>query len=131
LIFGLSLALGVGFSRETTKARGILVFPAGKKAEEITVCQGTEPFRAIAVVMEAFLRKDVCFVLTILSLQAIKSGQGNAKTPIKVAQGFKQMRFLLGVFLLLFRAAALRLRQRIGAFSFVGSHRCLYSGDVG
>ena len=81
---------------------GIVLFPSGEEAEQITVGAGAEHFRAVAIVMQAFLREDIW----PLPLQTVKGGQGNAKAPVEMTQGFKQLGFLLRVFLLLFRAAA-------------------------
>ena len=125
--------VGKGFVRLSTKAAkefGIVVFSSGKEAEEITVSQGAKFFRAVAEVRQAVEGEDAWFLQTVQSLQAVKRSKGDAKATVQVPQGFKQLGFYLRVIYLRasrlrVRAAALRLRQRIGAFSFVGSHRCL------
>jgi hypothetical protein len=131
------VALGFGrllfrLTSEPARAFGFEVFPSGKEAEQITVNDGAKFLSAAAEIPQTMLGENCRFLQTALPLQAVKRGQGNAKATVQVTQGFKQMGFELRVIYLSLRAfglrvgaAALRLRQRIGAFSFVGSHRYL------
>jgi hypothetical protein len=110
--------LGSGFcgasslpARGTTKAFCVALFVPGKQVEQVAVRQGAEGLRARSVRAQAVAGKDAGF------LQAFESIQGDAIAPVQLMENVKHFRFELGV-----RSKALRLRQRIGAYSFMNSH---------
>jgi len=60
--------IGKGFVRLSTKAAkefGIVVFPSGKEAEEITVSHSAKFFRAVAEVRQAVEGEDTWFLQTV------------------------------------------------------------------
>ena len=111
-------------TEKAAKAFGLVVFPSGKEAEQITVRDGAKGLRAVAVIAEAAGGEDRRPVLTVFGFKAFERGEGDAVSAVEVVKSFKEFGFALMV-----RTAArgfgLRLRRRIGAYSFVGSHRCL------
>jgi hypothetical protein len=112
------------------EAEGVLVFVSGKEAEQVAVSEGAQGFRTVAVVMQAVMREDGRLVPVFFgAAETVESGKGHAKATVQLTQSVKQFGFLMRVVWLLVRAAARvlgsRLRQRIGAFSFMNSHGCL------
>jgi hypothetical protein len=127
------------------EALGFLVFASGKEAEQVAVGQGAEFLGAVAIAVQAVVGEDARLVQAVLLLQLIESGQDDAKAAVHVTQGLKHLGFQLRVFLLWvfylrvlgLRVTGLRvrvaahvlglgLRQRIGAFNFMNSHRYLH-----
>lgn len=94
-----------------------LVFAPGKKTKQVAVGNGTEGFRAVAVVAKAAGGENQRPGLTVFGFQAFKRGESYAVSAIEMVEGFKELGFALMV-----RVTAVRvfgLRRRIGAFTFV------------
>ena len=73
------------------EAGGVLLFVSGKMAEQVTVGEGAQRFRAVAIVAHAGGGKD--FRLR----QLTKRRQGNAVSAIALAQGGKEILFEIDV----------------------------------
>jgi hypothetical protein len=115
------------------EAEGVLIFVSGKEAEQITIRLGAQGFGSVAVVVQAVVGEDERLVpasFFCASAKAVESGQRHAKATVQLTQSVKQFGFLMRVVWLRVRAAARalgsRLRQRIGAGSFVRSHVASY-----
>jgi hypothetical protein len=106
------------------KSLGFLFFASGDEAKEVTVGLSAESFRAVAVSMEKAGRKGARRMLAVFSFQSVECGQGNAVSAIEVAEGFKDFGFELVARVVArgFGLLGLRLRGRIGAYSFMNSH---------
>jgi hypothetical protein len=107
----------------------VLVFVSSEEAKEVAVGEGAKGLGAVAVVLKETCREGSGRAHAIFDFKAVERGQGNAVSAIEVAEGFKEVGFELVV-----SAAALGfgarvlgswLRRRIGAGSFMNSHRCL------
>ncbi len=91
---------------------------SGEEAKKVAVDEGAERFRAIAEVAQAGGRENHPL------RQAAESGDGDAVSAVELAQVVKEFGFelrLMGVA----QRLRLRLRQGIGAYSFMNSHGCL------
>ena len=110
-----------GRAAETAKALGFVLFASGEEAEEVSVGEGAERFRAVAVAGEEASGKNAGRLQMVSGLKAVQGGQGNTVSAIEMAERFKELGFQLVV-----RAGALgfelRLRRWIGAYSFMNSH---------
>jgi hypothetical protein len=79
------------------KVGGVLVFVFGKDAKQVAVGNGTEGFRAVAVVAQASGGKDQRPKLTVFGFQAFERGEGDAVSAVEVLEGFKEFGFALMV----------------------------------
>src|SRR5262249_48287391 len=89
-------------------------FVPGKEVEQVAVGEGAQGLGAAAVGLQAVAGEDARL------LQAVEGSQGDAVAAVELVGSVQQLGVELGV-----RAGGLGLRQRIGAFSFMNSHRCL------
>jgi len=110
-----------GRAAETAKALGFVLFASGEEAKKVSVGEGAERFRAVAVIGEETSRKNARSVQTVFGFKAVQGRQGNAVSAVEMAERLKELGFQLMV-----RAGALgfelRLRRWIGAYSFMNSH---------
>src|SRR5262245_6944847 len=104
------------------EAGGVVVFVSGEEAKEVAVGNGAEGFCAVAVIAETAAGEDGRTKLAVFGFQTFECGEGNAVSAVEMVEGFKELGFALMVVRLRVAAAALRLHQRIGAYSFVCSH---------
>jgi hypothetical protein len=97
------------------EAPRIPLFPPRQQSEQIAVGNGTEGFRAVAIVAQIACGKDRRPELTVFGFQAFECGEGNAVSAVKVVESFKEFGFALvvrvtPVRMTAVRAAALALR---------------------
>ncbi len=109
------------------ESRCILVFVSGKNAEQVAVDKRAERLGAVAVIAQAGGGEDCRSFQMGLVLQLLKRGQGKPISAVQLVESLKKLGFELSV-----RAAARRLRQGIGAYSFMNSHGLpdLLSGEL-
>lgn len=107
------------------KPRCVLVLVSGKNAEQVAVDQRAKRLGAVAVVAQAGSRKDARILASVL--KPIERGKRGAIATVELAKSVKELGFCMRV-----RAAALKLRRGIGAYSFMNSHGLpdLLSGEL-
>src|SRR5579864_1398139 len=107
---------------EPAKANCLLPFSAGESLEKCVIGEGAKFFSAIVDIPQASGGKNSRFAFFVVQVfQTVKVGQGDAIAPVEVLQRVQELGFQLWVG----AAARVGLRQWIGAFSFIDSHRCL------
>src|SRR5262249_19693443 len=106
----------------TAKTVGILLFMLANQPEQVPINERPERLRAIAVVLEKAGGKNVRPVQSAPDFQAVERIQGNAISPVEMAERLKNVGFALvgGVGVL-----GLRLWWWIRGYIFMNSHCCL------
>lgn len=110
---------------------GVQLFAFGQQSQKVTVGEGAESFRAVAVGGEKARREGARRVQAVFAFKPVQRGQGNAVSTVEMAERFKVIGFQLmsGVGALGF---GLRLRGWIGAYSVMVSHQLPpYKAGVG
>jgi hypothetical protein len=99
---------------EASEAECVALFAAGQGRKQLMVGYGAELFCPVSQAAQRWMREDTLF-------QPGEVDQGDAVSAVEVVEDVKELGFVL-----LVRAAVLGvLHRRIGAFSFMNSHRCL------
>ena len=75
--------------KKPAKALGFVVFSSGKEAEQVTVGDGAQFFRAVVEVKQAVLGEDTRFLQAVLSFQTVKRGHGNTEATVSSGAGFQ------------------------------------------